>query len=106
MLWLVSWLTRHSLHRIIVTRALAFGKVKAAGPEAIIPLKKGGSGLLGETSQRANHDCFAASVDVPFFASRAATSASLPEPHFEMHCMTLITGRFNRCIRLGLVAMI
>jgi hypothetical protein len=68
MLWLVSWLTRHSLHRIIVTRALAFGKVKAAGPErsaqagpeAIIPLKKGGSGLLGETSQRANHDCFAA----------------------------------------------
>ena len=26
MLWLVSWLTRHSLHRIIVTRASAFGK--------------------------------------------------------------------------------
>jgi len=26
MLWLVSWLTRYSLHRIVVTRALAFGK--------------------------------------------------------------------------------
>ena len=39
-----------------------------------------------------------------FFASRTATSASLPEPHFEMHCMTLIAGRFNRCTRL--VAMI
>ena len=44
----------------------------------------------------AGRDCyvtlpvFAASVDVRFFASRAATSASLPEPHFEMHCMTLI----------------
>src|SRR5271166_485303 len=33
MLWLVSWLTRHSLHRIIVTPASAFGKVKAAAPE-------------------------------------------------------------------------
>jgi hypothetical protein len=31
MLWLVSWLTRHSLHRIVVTRASAFGKMKAAG---------------------------------------------------------------------------
>ena len=30
MLRLVSWLTRHGLHRIIVTRASAFGKVKAA----------------------------------------------------------------------------
>ena len=44
--------------------------------------------------------CFAASVDVRFFASRAVTSSSLPEPHFEMHCMTLIAGRFNRCTRL------
>jgi hypothetical protein len=33
MLWLVSWLTRYSLHRIVVTRASAFGKMKAAGPE-------------------------------------------------------------------------
>ena len=45
--------------------------------------------------------CIAASVDVLFFASRAATSSSLPEPHFEMHCMTLIAGRSNRCTRLA-----
>lgn len=40
MLWLVSWLTHYSLHRIVVTQALAFGKVKAAEPEKSAMVKR------------------------------------------------------------------